>query len=150
MLGKTATWAILLALLPLPTLAAVTFTNSDYYIQAGLPFTIAWANNRGAVTITLMNGPDVDLQSVLVIVSDYEGQQFTWTPQLSLPADSYELQIEDSGSVDYSPRFQLEGADASPTISESKVSIAGRPPQQHLTLTTHSPPPSQLPPPHHL
>ncbi|KAK4108543.1 hypothetical protein N656DRAFT_692201, partial [Canariomyces notabilis] len=100
-------WAALLAHLPGVALAAVTFTNPDYYIEAGAPFTITWTNNRGAVTITLMNGPDADLQPVLVLVSDYEGEAYTWTPPSTLPTDSYELRIEDSGSVDYSPRFRF-------------------------------------------
>ncbi|GAB1312661.1 hypothetical protein MFIFM68171_02871 [Madurella fahalii] len=106
---KSALWAILLAHLPRAALAGVIFTNEDYYIEAGIPFTITWTNNRGAVTVTLMNGPDMDLQPVLVIVSDYEGQEYTWTPPTTLATDSYELQITDSGSADYSPRFRFTG-----------------------------------------
>ncbi|KAL2255138.1 hypothetical protein VTK26DRAFT_4029 [Humicola hyalothermophila] len=105
------TWhTALLVQIPCPTLAALTFTQSDYYIQPGVPFTITWTNNRGPVTITLMKGPDANLQPVLVVVADYESQEFTWTPPPTLPADSYELQIEDGSSVDYSPRFRYEAS----------------------------------------
>ncbi|KAL2126364.1 hypothetical protein VTI74DRAFT_1104 [Chaetomium olivicolor] len=53
-----------------------------------------------------MKGPDENLQPVLVIVSDYERQLYTWTPPAELPADSYLLQLEDAGSADYSARFK--------------------------------------------
>ncbi|KAK4131636.1 hypothetical protein BT67DRAFT_339754, partial [Trichocladium antarcticum] len=102
-------WVILLLQFPLIALAAVTFTNVDYYIQARESFRITWTNNRGPVTVTLMHGPDVNLQPVLIITSDYEGQGFTWTPPLDLPSNTYELKIEDSGSTDYSSRFQYLG-----------------------------------------
>lgn len=117
---KSALWAVLLTRLPGAALAGVIFTNDDYYVEAGIPFTITWTSNRGAVTITLMNGPDRDLQPVLEIVSDYEGEEYTWTPPSTLATDSYELQITDSGSADYSPRFKFTGV---PGDSGSGVSL---------------------------
>ncbi|KAJ4289283.1 hypothetical protein N0V88_007034 [Collariella sp. IMI 366227] len=105
MLRYTVIWAFWLAQLPL-TLAAVAFTNNEYYLHAGSPFTVTWTGNRGPVTLTLTNGPDENLQTVLVIVSNYEGQSYIWTPPAELPADSYILQLEDAGSADYSARFK--------------------------------------------
>jgi len=68
MTAKTvALVAALLILLGGIAQAAVLFTNDEYNIQAGVPFTLTWTGARGPVTITLMNGPDVDLQEVLVI-----------------------------------------------------------------------------------
>jgi hypothetical protein len=126
---KTTAWA-LLALLSMPagTLAAVTFANNEYYIHEGLPFTITWTGNRGPVTVTLMNGLDADLQPVLVIVSDYIAQEYTWTPAPTLPADSYLLRVEDAGSTDYSPRFRYPAPLPISTTSSSGVSPPYPPP----------------------
>lgn len=114
----------LLALLSMPAgvLAAVTFTNSEYYTHEGVPFTITWTGNRGPVTVTLMNGPDANLVSVLVIISDYNAQEYTWTPPPTLPADSYLLRVEDAGSTDYSPRFRYPAPLPISTTSSSGVS----------------------------
>ena len=118
--------AILLAqLLPAAVLAAVSFTNSEYYILEGQPFTITWSGNRGPVTVSLMKGPDANLQLVFVIVTGYQGQEYTWTPPPTLAADSYELQIEDAGSTDYSPRFRYPAPPVPTAVSYT-----------HLTLPT--------------
>jgi hypothetical protein len=119
---KTVIWALLLACLhSARVLAAVTFTNTEYYIYAGQPFTVTWTGNRAPVTLTLMNGPDENLQTVLTIVSDYNGQEYTWTPPASLAADSYILRLEDGGSTDYSARFRYP----SPPLSSTLVVITG-------------------------
>ena len=49
--------------------AGVLFDNDEYNIQAGVPFTLKWIGAKGPVTITVMNGPDANLQEVLVIDS---------------------------------------------------------------------------------
>ncbi|KAK3311975.1 hypothetical protein B0H66DRAFT_596139 [Apodospora peruviana] len=103
--------------------AAVTFTNDEYAMQPNEPFTITWEGNRGPVTLTLMNGPDVDLQPVTVIASGLSGTQYTWTPPILLEADGYELQIEDGVSTDYSPRFQFP-APPPPSGSTSSTSTS--------------------------
>ncbi|AEO71960.1 uncharacterized protein THITE_117183 [Thermothielavioides terrestris NRRL 8126] len=113
----TAPWAAFLLASFGRALAGVVFTNDDYYIYAGQPFTITWTDARGPVTITLMEGPDIDLQEVLVIVSGYQGQEYTWTPPPTLAAGSYELQISDGGSTDYSPRFTYPAPPTSPASS---------------------------------
>ena len=129
---KTTAWALLaLLFMPAGTLAAVTFTNSEYYTHEGVPFTITWTGNRGPVTVTLMNGLDADLQPVLVIVSDYNAQEYTWTPPPTLPADSYLLRLEDAGSTDYSPRFRYPAPPPISTTSSSGVSW----PSSSLTTT---------------
>lgn len=99
----------LLFLLHLATLAqaSVTFTNDEYALRPNEPFTITWEGNKGPVTLTLMNGPDVDLQSVMVIATGLSGTKYTWTPPRTLKADGYELQIEDGVGVDYSARFEF-------------------------------------------
>lgn len=65
-----ATVALLL-LLAAVARAAVVFTNDEYDIKAGKPFKLTWTDastTDGGVNITLMDGPDVDLQQVLVVV----------------------------------------------------------------------------------
>lgn len=47
--------------------AAVQFTNSNYEITAGEPFTLTWSGATGPVTITLKNGPNDDLKDVVVL-----------------------------------------------------------------------------------
>ena len=119
-------WTILLVLLPTwgRVLAAISLTNDEYYILEGMPFTITWSNNRGPVTVTLMMGPDANLEQVLVIVAGSPAQEYTWTPPPTLAAGYYELQVEDSGSADYSPRFQYP---APPLQSGSTTSTASGP-----------------------
>ncbi len=58
---------LLFALAGVTQARGISFTNDVYSIQAGIPFTMTWTGNKGPVTITLMNGPDEDLQQVLVI-----------------------------------------------------------------------------------
>jgi hypothetical protein len=123
-MAKTAVWAILaLALfLSAPVFAAVTFINSEYYIHEGMPFTISWTGNRGPVGVSLMKGPDENLELVLTIISASEAQEYTWTPPPTLPADSYILRLQDAGSADYSPRFRYPAPPLPSTTSSSGVS----------------------------
>jgi hypothetical protein len=131
---KTMAWALLaLLFMPAGILAAVKFTNDEYYINKGIQFTITWTGNRGPVAVTLMKGLDADLQEVLVIVSDYNAQEYTWTPPPTLPADSYLLRVEDAGSTDYSPRFRYP---APPPISTTSTPGVSWPPS--LPTTNHA------------
>ncbi|SPQ27059.1 0c1de677-73f3-475b-bfc8-399f4e7f2b7f [Thermothielavioides terrestris] len=145
----TAPWAAFLLASFGRALAGVVFTNDDYYIYAGQPFTITWTDARGPVTITLMEGPDIDLQEVLVIVSGYQGQEYTWTPPPTLAAGSYELQISDGGSTDYSPRFTYPAPPTSPASSSglnpTDTGPSSTPPP--ATLPTAPPTSSSTPPP---
>ncbi|KAK4237594.1 Ser-Thr-rich glycosyl-phosphatidyl-inositol-anchored membrane family-domain-containing protein [Achaetomium macrosporum] len=119
---------LLAQLLVLPlVLAAVSFTNTDYYVYPNVPFTITWTDARGPVNITLMNGPDEYLKEVLVIVAAFEGaKEYTWTPPPTVPPDSYILRIEDGGSTDYSPRFTYPG----PVLATTST---------HVRTTPHAP-----------
>lgn len=132
-------WAILL--LSGRVLAAVSFTNSEYYILEGQPFTITWSGNRGTVTVTLMKGPDANLEQVLVIVTGYAGQEYTWTPPPTLAHDSYELQVEDAGSTDYSPRFQYP---APPLPSSTSNADSSGIPSATIPSSTSTTPPSDV------
>ncbi|KAK4097070.1 hypothetical protein N658DRAFT_489493 [Parathielavia hyrcaniae] len=119
---KPVLWALLLAWMQsIGVLAAVTFTNIEYYIYAGSPFTVTWTGNRAPVSLALMNGPDENLKQVLSIVTDYSGQEYTWTPPAKLPADSYIFRLEDGGSTDYSARFRYP----SPPLDITSTTVTG-------------------------
>jgi hypothetical protein len=128
MMARRSMWAALLAqlllLVPL-VLAAVSFTNADYYVYPSVPFTITWTDARGPVNITLMNGPDEYLKEVLLIVAALEGaEEYSWTPPPTVPPDSYILRIEDGGSTDYSPRFVYPGPVLATTATRVSNSVS--------------------------
>lgn len=47
--------------------ARAAFTNTDFTVTAGEPFTLTWEGATAAVTITLKNGPKDDLKDVMVL-----------------------------------------------------------------------------------
>ncbi|KUI66869.1 hypothetical protein VM1G_02044 [Cytospora mali] len=105
----------------LPSALAVEFTNSDYAVTAGKTFTLTWADASGPVTITLKDGPSTNLKDVEVLASGVTGTSFTWTPDSSLPSDTYAFEIEDSTGVpNYSSQFSFQGsASASSSVASS-------------------------------
>ncbi|KUI57242.1 hypothetical protein VP1G_04492 [Cytospora mali] len=106
----------------LPSALAVEFTNSDYTVTAGKTFTLTWADASGPVTITLKDGPSTNLKDVEVLASGVTGTSFTWTPDSSLPSDTYAFEIEDSTGVpNYSSQFTFQGS-ASASASSSVAS----------------------------
>ncbi|KAM7206031.1 hypothetical protein V8F33_000861 [Rhypophila sp. PSN 637] len=133
---------ITLFLLQLTTLASagVVFTNDEYVVRPNEPFTINWEGNRGPVTITLMNGADVDLQVVMVIASGLSGTKYTWTPPQALKTDGYELMIEDGVSNDYSPRFQYPAPPEPSTVfTPTPTAQTTFATSQTVSVTTSSP-----------
>ncbi|KAH6855000.1 hypothetical protein B0I37DRAFT_45063 [Chaetomium sp. MPI-CAGE-AT-0009] len=136
-MAKAVIWALLALALSAPVLAGVTFTNTEYYLHAGTPFTITWTDNRGAVGVSLMKGPDENLELVLVIVSNYDGQEYVWTPPSTLPADSYILRLEDAGSADYSPRFRYPAPP--PSTTTTGTGSSGQPSPTSTAPTSSAP-----------
>ncbi|TPX16726.1 uncharacterized protein E0L32_003667 [Thyridium curvatum] len=89
--------------------AKVQFTNSNYDITEGDPFTLKWSGAEGPVTITVKSGPETNLKDVMVIDSADSGTSFTWTPK-GLPSGTYAFEIKDSTGVpNYSPQFTYQG-----------------------------------------
>ena len=63
-----AAWVLLVH----SALAKVAFTNTDFSVEAGKPFTITWEGASGPVTLELISGPDsANLSRVLTIGSQY-------------------------------------------------------------------------------
>jgi len=59
---------LLVALSLAPAVYAVTLTNTEFNIAIGQPFTIAWTNASGPVTIDLLGGADAN-QPLPVVVT---------------------------------------------------------------------------------
>jgi len=97
-------------------LAQPKFTNSDFTVTEGEPFTLTWSNAQGPVTIKLKTGPSTDLKTVSVLTTGETGTEFTWTPA-ELPSGTYAFEIDDSSATpNYSKRFEYVGTG---TVSSS-------------------------------
>ncbi|KAK3387852.1 hypothetical protein B0H63DRAFT_471019 [Podospora didyma] len=153
-------WVTLVPLLVLLPAAAcaqqqeqLVFINGNYETPRGKAIPLKWRGNVGAVTLTLMNGRDEDLQPVLVVTSNYAGpppDSFVWNPPADVPTDYYEIQIVDAaGNIDYTPRFQYpvpgdnirptsSSATSSPsqTSSTSSSSVQSSTPRGNLPVST--------------
>ncbi|GAB1310991.1 hypothetical protein MFIFM68171_01201 [Madurella fahalii] len=99
------------------------FLNSDYAIEENVPITLRWGDAVGPVTITLMTGPEDDLEVVMDITSGETGTSFTWTPA-DIPSGTYALRITDStDDPNYSPPFQYVGTGELPSSTSSVSSV---------------------------
>jgi len=79
--------------------AKPAFTNTEFDLTEGQPFTLQWVNATGPVTITLVSGPDSgSLQPIQTLTSTATGQSFTYTPS-GLPSGNYAFRINDASSV---------------------------------------------------
>jgi hypothetical protein len=90
-------------------LAQAKFTNSNFDVVEGEPFTLTWDNAEGPVTITLVTGPSGNLKPVTVVTSTGSDGEFTWTPE-GLPSGTYAFEIVDGTSVkNWSKQFEYTG-----------------------------------------
>ncbi|MCJ1408964.1 hypothetical protein MMC19_003041 [Ptychographa xylographoides] len=106
-----------------PQIAFTTLPGAT--VQAGVPVQLAWSggDNTSAVTITLKQGMEDNLQTVALITGDATGNNYTWTPSSSIPSGTnYALQIsQGNDDVNYSGMFTFTGG-ASSTSSTSSMS----------------------------
>ncbi|KAL5336689.1 hypothetical protein BJX70DRAFT_371670 [Aspergillus crustosus] len=95
-----ATWACLAQV----SFAGVAFTKWPATVYTGQPAMMTWNGDPNIpATITLRKGPSGNLKTLKVLTTQAGGGSFTWIPEESLPAGSdYALQIEQSGSINYS------------------------------------------------
>ncbi|MCJ1474299.1 Ferredoxin-fold anticodon-binding domain-containing protein 1 [Lambiella insularis] len=86
-------------------------------VQACVPVQLAWSGGDGSsdVTITLKQGPATNLASVAIITGTATGNNYTWTPDSTLPdATDYALQISQGvDDINYSGTFALTGGSSS-------------------------------------
>lgn len=59
----------LLSLAALAIAAKPEFTNTDFTVEEGKPFTLEFTGCEGGCTIVLQNGPDSDLQDYKTLTS---------------------------------------------------------------------------------
>jgi len=114
--------AICSALLAITRAAKLTNTADNFNdVTTGKPLTITWAEASGPVTVLLKAGPSTDLRTVSTIASGQTGNSFVWTPESSLPSDTYAIQINDASGVNYSVQFPIKGSATQPSSSSSSA-----------------------------
>ncbi|KAK3301011.1 uncharacterized protein B0H64DRAFT_370183 [Chaetomium fimeti] len=119
------------------TVFAVKFTNSNFDIEEGEPFTLTWDEAQGPVTITVVQGPRDNLKPVTVITSTGSDGEFTWTPT-DLPSGQYAFEIIDDTMVkNWSVQFTYTGT-GSVTSVETPTSTAESSTSTEVSSTTSS------------
>jgi hypothetical protein len=118
-------------------LAQPKFTNSNFDVEEGEPFTLTWKDAEGPVTITLVTGPAKNLEAVTVITTSGSDGEFTWTPE-DLPSGTYAFEIIDSTNVkNWSLRFDYTGT-GTITTTETPTSTAESSTSTEESSTTSS------------
>lgn len=111
------------AVLSLAAVAAArpAFTNLQFDVTEGEPFTLEFTGCEGGCTISLKNGERGDLKDVQQLTGAAEGGSFTFTLD-SVPSDTYTFEIvnNETGEDNYSQQFQYEGEAAAPTTSAAE------------------------------
>jgi len=75
------------------------FTNTEFDLQEGKPFTLNWINATGPVTVTLVSGPDSgSLQPVKDLGTGLTASSLTFTPS-GLKSGNYAFRINDVSST---------------------------------------------------
>ncbi|KJZ78306.1 hypothetical protein HIM_02344 [Hirsutella minnesotensis 3608] len=108
--------------------ANVAFTNSNYDVKPGVPFTLTYPADQcpSGCTITLKSGPAGNLQTVKVLDPNSTGGKKEVTLDTSLPAGklAFEIKRNDGGQPNYSPQFDFAGTGAAITGSTPSTSSA--------------------------
>ncbi|KAK4659557.1 hypothetical protein QC762_111340 [Podospora pseudocomata] len=109
-------------------LARPKFTNSNYDVVVGEPFTLRWDSAEGNVKISLYKGTAGDENSfkpveVLTTTSGASGS-FTYTPTDSLNGDyAFVIEDESENPRNFSPPFPLEGTEVVTSATTSVTTI---------------------------
>ncbi|PQE29826.1 extracellular matrix protein [Rutstroemia sp. NJR-2017a WRK4] len=104
---------------------AVQFTNSNFDLTAGQPFTLTWSGADGPVTIFLKDGASTDLKTVSTVGSGLTGNSIVFVPSASLSTDFYAFEIQDSTAIpNYSQQFLVSGATGAPSSSASSAAAS--------------------------
>ncbi|GKZ32769.1 hypothetical protein AbraIFM66950_002388 [Aspergillus brasiliensis] len=117
-----------LALSAIATLAAASdnpfnIPEGGYTFTAGSPTTLTWdPTTNGTVTLRLQWGAVFTTSSGELIAGSIDNSgSYSWTPSADLAARSdYAVEIiddDDTGDVNYTPRFSISGATGSVTTS---------------------------------
>ncbi|KAK1754923.1 hypothetical protein QBC47DRAFT_402274 [Echria macrotheca] len=101
--------------------AAPAFTNTEFDVQEGKPFTLTWIGTTDPVTIEILTGPNKDsLNPIKTIATGVSGSSFTYTPT-GLPSGNYAFRITDTATKEqnYSVLFPYVGTAVSSSIVSS-------------------------------
>jgi len=104
--------------------AAAKFTNSEFDVTPGEPFTLTWDDANGPVEIVLRSGDPANLDTVGTLGTGLSGGSFTVTldPE-ELASGNYAFMIVDSDGENYSELFPFQG-NAAATQSGSTTGSA--------------------------
>ncbi|UPK95748.1 hypothetical protein LCI18_006683 [Fusarium solani-melongenae] len=112
---------VLLAGWAFSTVAArLTFTNSNWVVEQGTPFTLHYEGCDDGCTISLMTGASDNLRVAKVITTSATGDSFTFTLN-HLDAGTYAFKITNGEDISYSSQFELDG-DSNSSASETAAS----------------------------
>ncbi|PQE03119.1 extracellular matrix protein [Rutstroemia sp. NJR-2017a BBW] len=104
---------------------AVQFTNTNFDLTAGQPFTLTWSGADGPVTIFLKDGASTDLKTVSTVGSGLTGNSIVFVPSASLSTDFYAFEIQDSTAIpNYSQQFLVSGATGAPSSTASSAAAS--------------------------
>jgi len=118
-------------------LAKPKFTNSNFELEEGEPFTLTWDNAEGPVTITVVQGKPGNLKPVSVITTTGSDGEFTWTPE-GLPSGTYAFEIvDDTQEKNWSIQFPYTGT-GTVTTTETPTSTAESSTSTEESSTTSS------------
>ncbi|TQS36566.1 hypothetical protein Golomagni_02978 [Golovinomyces magnicellulatus] len=122
-------------------------------VTAGKPLTITWAEASGPVTLLLKAGPSTNLRTVSTLASGQTGNSFVWTPETTLPSDTYAIQINDASGINYSMQFPIKSSSmqssapvspSAPPASSSPVASSSNYPSSAPISTGYSSSPSSF------
>ncbi|KAI0440968.1 hypothetical protein F4803DRAFT_443345 [Xylaria telfairii] len=123
---------------------AIVFTNTDFTILQGKPFTLQWEGAKGPVDITLVTGDSANIRAISVIDSGDTGNSYTWTPPSLLLAGTYAFEITDGEDTNFSPQWEYDYEENKPTTttttSPPPVTTSAR--TTTTTTTVSTPPPA--------
>ncbi|KLU85749.1 hypothetical protein MAPG_04769 [Magnaporthiopsis poae ATCC 64411] len=93
---------------------ALRFSNKDWDVTRGRPFTISWTGGSGGTASIFLFTKSLDKQSLALVdkLADTSEAQYTATLPLSLGLGEYTFGVND-GALYYSPFFQLDSHDQS-------------------------------------
>ncbi|KAL4730483.1 hypothetical protein ACLX1H_002519 [Fusarium chlamydosporum] len=105
-------------------MAKPAFTNTQFDLTEGQPYTIRYTGCDSGCTIILQNGESTDLKDYKTLTSDATGNSFTFTPS-QLPSDTYNFKITDSaGEINYSEQFDFKGSYDAPSSTKAATKSA--------------------------
>ncbi|KAI8712913.1 GPI-anchored domain-containing protein [Fusarium sp. LHS14.1] len=123
---------VLLASWAFYTVAArPVFTNTNFDVEQGTPFTLHYQGCDDGCTIALMTGDSANLRVEEELTTSATGDSFTFTLS-DLDAGTYAFRITSGSDSSYSTLFELDGDSGS---SESETAASSETPAESTTTS---------------